>query len=319
MKISVAIPTYNSSATITATLQSVLCQTIAPDEIIVLDDGSTDGTVRIVNEYGTGVVLLQQRNAGVAAARNALCKRVTGDLVAFLDHDDIWHPTYLEVQKKLFQQYPSAGAFFTGHVNFVGFGGYDWNENSTVSVSEVETMDSLNFLRWYNRATGRFGSMSYCCIPRSIFAQLDSEPFRISGVDDSYLCSTLPLLGRNVIYSGRPLVAYRITGQAQSADRLKSFGKWVEVFELLDDRYRETHDFELLRAFELAFATKRRSYGKLLMGADRISEAREQLWRSIQNTSDIGSRAKSATLLASTYLPTSLQPMWPEPLRMNDV
>src|SRR6185436_11096286 len=99
VKISVAIPTYNSSAFIKSTLDSVLHQTVPPDEILVLDDGSTDNTVSILNSYKPQVTVFQRQNRGVASARNILCDLTRGELIAFLDHDDIWHPNYLESQR----------------------------------------------------------------------------------------------------------------------------------------------------------------------------------------------------------------------------
>ena len=121
MKVSVVIPTYNSARTIHAAIDSALAQTIAPYEVIVLDDGSTDGTVSILQSYGSSITVLRQENSGVASTRNTLCKKAQGDLIAFLDHDDIWHARYLEIQQKNATKYPDAVAFFTGHTNFYGY------------------------------------------------------------------------------------------------------------------------------------------------------------------------------------------------------
>ena len=133
VKITVAIPTYNSTATIRSTLESVLAQTARPDEILVLDDGSTDDTISILESYKPRVALFRQENQGVAGTRNALCARASGDLIAFLDHDDIWHPSYLEVQRYFFVEYSEAAAFFTAHVNFNGYGSYEWNEATAMN------------------------------------------------------------------------------------------------------------------------------------------------------------------------------------------
>src|SRR5215468_11652313 len=126
MKVSVAIPTYNSARFIQTTLNSVFNQSVAPDEILVVDDGSTDDTVAILSSYGSSIRVIRQPNQGVAAARNVLAHNVSGDLVAFLDHDDLWHPRYLETQCTGFRLYPQAVAFFAGHVNFVGYEGFQW-------------------------------------------------------------------------------------------------------------------------------------------------------------------------------------------------
>lgn len=132
MKISVVIPTYNSAAVIRLTLDSVLRQTVPPHEILVLDDGSTDDTVAIVESYAPKVSVIRQSNHGVAAARNELSRRATGELIAFLDHDDLWHPRYLEIQGQAYSANPDAVAFFTRHDNFYGLGVYDWRDRKSV-------------------------------------------------------------------------------------------------------------------------------------------------------------------------------------------
>src|SRR4051794_23550692 len=124
MKVSALIPTYNSAATIRGTLDSVLAQTAPADEILVMDDGSTDSTVSILESYRPRITVLQQRNGGVAQARNMLCARATGELLPFLDHDDFWHPDYLKTQRQLFPNHPRPVAFFTGHATLYGAGNY---------------------------------------------------------------------------------------------------------------------------------------------------------------------------------------------------
>ena len=317
MKISVVIPTYNSSATIRATLESVVGQTASPDEILVLDDGSIDDTLSILDAYKSRVTVFQQANRGVAGTRNALCERAQGDLIAFLDHDDIWHPRYLEKQHSLYARYPNAGAFFAGHVNIYGHAGYAWDGHNVHDHPDTEIIEPLNFFNRYNSATGPFGSMSFCCVPKAVLMEMGNEPFCLSGVDDSYLFCVLPLLGRPVVYTPEPLVAYRITEEAQSTNKLKAFRLWVEIFELLTERYERQSDGELRKAFRASFCTKRRSYGKILMGAGMVREARMQLWSSFRGLKSPVSRTKSLALLFSTYLPSFMQPMWPKPSRMH--
>jgi len=319
MKVSVAIPVRNGSATIQATLDSVLRQTVAPDEILVMDDGSTDNTASLASLYEPRVTVFKQENQGVAGARNVLIKKAQGDLIAFLDADDIWHPSYLEVQRRLFADYPAAVALFTGHVNFDGYGTYLWESSPLDISSNVEVIDPLNFSRRYNETTGPFASMSYCCIPKRVLGKVGSEPFsvKVSGADDYYLFNILPLLG-SVVYASAPLVAYRVTSEAQSANRLRGLAWSVGAFELLQTRYRELAETELSKAFGMAFASKRRQYAKLLMGAGKTLEAREQLWRSLGHSRNPESLAKSVGFLFLTYMPAQLQPTWPSSRRQID-
>jgi len=310
MTITVAIAVFNGCRTIQATLDSVLRQTLPPDEILVIDDGSTDDTSSLVRAYTPRVTLVQQENKGVAATRNTLAGLAKGDLIAFVDSDDLWHCRYLETVRQLFVSYPHGVAFFTGHVNFHGYGEYKWDDDSLEAATRTEVISRLEFVRRYNKTTGQFASMSYCSVPKRVLVNLGEQPFCVNGVEDSYLCTTLPLYGP-VVYCPSQLVAYRGTGDSLSVNRLKAFGNWVHVFELLEERYRNEAGEQLRKEFENAYASKRRQYSKLLMAAGKASEARNHLWRSIGNSSDPFSVAKSMALLFISYMPSPLQPKWP--------
>lgn len=97
MKFSVIVPVYNKAPYVRATLESVLAQTLSDFEVIVVDDGSDDGSGDIVSAIPDGRIrLVRQPNAGVSAARNSGIRLAAGDWVAFLDGDDWLHPRYLE-------------------------------------------------------------------------------------------------------------------------------------------------------------------------------------------------------------------------------
>src|SRR5215813_2949226 len=105
MKISTVITLYNLEKYIDDAIQSVLRQSRQPDEIIVVDDCSTDGSADIVAKHGHRVIYIKQEN-NIGALRNSLSglKAATGDIVAFLDGDDIWMPEKLEAIEKEFLQ-----------------------------------------------------------------------------------------------------------------------------------------------------------------------------------------------------------------------
>jgi glycosyltransferase involved in cell wall biosynthesis len=94
--VSVVIPFYNNRATLRRAAESVLAQTVAPREIICVDDGSTDDSAAVLTPLGERVRVLRQRNGGPSAARNAGLGSATGEFIAFLDADDFWMPAMLE-------------------------------------------------------------------------------------------------------------------------------------------------------------------------------------------------------------------------------
>ena len=96
MSVSVVIPAFNVAAWIAATIDTVLAQSRPADEIVVIDDGSTDDTARVLERYGGALRVVRQPNRGLAEARNAGADAATGDRLFFLDGDDTLLPTCLE-------------------------------------------------------------------------------------------------------------------------------------------------------------------------------------------------------------------------------
>jgi len=115
LKVSTVIPTYNRRAQVLGAIESVLRQTVSVDEIIVVDDGSTDGTPELVRErFGSRVKVVQQKNAGAAAARNRGIHEAQGKWIAFLDSDDLWLPTKMERQMEALARFGDrVGLCFT--------------------------------------------------------------------------------------------------------------------------------------------------------------------------------------------------------------
>ncbi len=106
--ISVIIPTYNRGWILTEAIDSVLAQDYKNYELIVVDDGSTDNSREILDNYGQDIIVLRQANKGVSAARNRGIAEAGGQLVAFLDSDDLWLPRKLSRQVDFFKLNPNA-------------------------------------------------------------------------------------------------------------------------------------------------------------------------------------------------------------------
>jgi glycosyltransferase involved in cell wall biosynthesis len=105
-QVSVIIPTYNRAGCLRDAVDSVLAQGFGSFELIVVDDGSSDATPQLLRGYGDSIRVLRQENRGVSAARNAGIASGRGELIAFLDSDDIWLPGKLALQVAFFRQNP---------------------------------------------------------------------------------------------------------------------------------------------------------------------------------------------------------------------
>lgn len=113
--VSVVIPAYNVAAYIGRAVASALAQTARPLEVIVVDDGSADGTGEIAAAMGPLVRVVRQENAGLPAARNAGIRHARGEFIALLDGDDQWRPGHLEAAMRVFAQRPSLQWYCAGY------------------------------------------------------------------------------------------------------------------------------------------------------------------------------------------------------------
>lgn len=120
--VSIVIPLYNKEDFILQALKSIVAQTYTSWECIIVDDGSTDSSARLVKEFdlakNMNCVFLSQRNLGPSAARNAGINSAKGAYIAFLDADDIWLPSKLEKQVTFMEQNPNVGLCLTNYVIF---------------------------------------------------------------------------------------------------------------------------------------------------------------------------------------------------------
>ena len=141
-KVTVIIPAFNAKGTISESIQSVLCQSYQNFEIIIIDDGSTDGTSEyIINIFHDSRIIIKSiKNSGVAEARNTGMKLASGNFIAFLDSDDIWEKNKLERQISFMKERDISFSFTAYQI-------IDQKENI---IGKREATDVLNFNQLLN-------------------------------------------------------------------------------------------------------------------------------------------------------------------------
>ena len=151
---SIIIPVYNSQKTIKRTLLSVLNQTFSDYEIVVVNDGSTDSTLNVLEEFSrySQVTVINQRNAGVSAARNSGLQQASGEYVLFLDADDWVDDDFLMIFKLNLDAWPTesvdlmVGNLNDGRVGKVSQAGFFSNEDIPYVLGELEMSDNIGYL-----------------------------------------------------------------------------------------------------------------------------------------------------------------------------
>ena len=150
MNISVVIPAYNREKTIERCLSSVLNQTYRPLEIIVVDDGSNDDTIKKINDMNNDSIrIIQQTHLGAQAARNRGIKEAKGDYIAFLDSDDEWLPEKLDLQMRLMEEKKDR---------VVTTNCYMMKETSNIYSSDIDTFGLSYRVKGKNLCEGGVGN-----------------------------------------------------------------------------------------------------------------------------------------------------------------
>jgi glycosyltransferase involved in cell wall biosynthesis len=204
--VSVIIPTYNYGRFISEAIESVLAQTRAPKEIIVVDDGSTDDTAEVVARFGTKVRYVRQENAGVCAARNRGVGESDADLIAFLDADDVYVPTSLEKQVARFDEADDIGLVHCGLRVF------DDETGETIRYDVIGGEDDVaeNLLLWDGPVIAGPGAI---IVSRRAFEAVNGFDTSMKVGEDWDFCYRVARKFK-VRFVSEPLVGYRSHGMA---------------------------------------------------------------------------------------------------------
>jgi len=199
---SVIIPSYNRRALIAATLDSVLAANSEEVEVIVVDDGSTDGTIELLVAYGDRIRVLQQENAGAGAARNRGARNATGEYLAFLDSDDLWLAWTVESYGAVVEQ--------GGRPAFIAGSPFIFAREEEVADMERTPLRFLEFADYV--ASGdewRWFSASSFVIRRDVFLAAGGFKERRDVTEDVDLTLRLGVSGRFVQITSPATFAYR--------------------------------------------------------------------------------------------------------------
>jgi len=219
--VSVVIPLFNKRDTIERALESVAAQTLLPAEVIVVNDGSTDGSDAAARRFAAAttacpVRVLDHPNRGVSAARNSGIAAATQPFVAFLDADDRWRPTFLATLHNLIDRFPDAALYGSGFVTV-----RDGREvrRYGVRADEIEARDRSGGRVDYFRAFTREPviSMSSVVAAKTMLECIGGFPEGVAHGEDLLVWARLALTGP-VVLSPEPLAEYDIgvPGQAVS-------------------------------------------------------------------------------------------------------
>lgn len=218
-RVSVVVPTFNRAYCLERTLRSALAQTHRNVDVIVVDDGSTDGTAALLQrmrEEDPRLRVFTQENQGVVAARNTALRQADGDYVAFLDSDDLWFPWKLELQVACFQKEPALGMV--------------WSDMKAVDAAGA-TVDSA-YLRTFYSAYRRFSM-------KQLFDRSSELPSVASPHDRDTVGRTLYV---GDIYSAMLFGSLVHTSTVMlSRERLERVG----LFDMAMGRSGEDYDFHL--------------------------------------------------------------------------
>lgn len=230
-RVSVIIPVYNNAGGIARTLDAVLAQTRADHEIVLVNDGSddTEELERVLEDYRTRLVYARQDNLGASAARNSALCLARGELIAFLDADDIWYPEYLEKQVGFLEASGADMVYCDADLvgdRFLAGKTYMETTPSSGEVGPVSLLDgtcnvitsgTLVRREWLDRA--------------GLFDQ------RSKRAQDFELWFRLARRGARIRYQREVLLAYRVSPDSLSGSNIHRAQRNVAVLDLIGEKY----------------------------------------------------------------------------------
>jgi len=273
--VTAAITTYNRAAFLPRTLESVFAQSRPADEVLVVDDGSTDETGAVLAGYGEQIRVVTQTNGGRSAARNTAVLEARGELISFLDSDDRWLPDKLARQVPVFDQQPLVGLVH-GHVDLI-------DGDDRALPEETEQHHRLFTAAHANGVTYAGYAFDCRCFSSALTARVDAlrdiglyDPSLLLDDYDVYLRMALD---SKIVFLEGPAVAlyrhhpeqmstYELTmGQIQTAQKHLSL---LDVRDDVPDAKLARRNFLLMLARSHAVLSDQQSSRRYLLKAVRL-------------------------------------------------
>lgn len=203
-RFSIIMPLYNKAPYVRKAVESIIGQTYRGWDLVVVDDGSTDGSGEVVKDFDDDRIrLIRQENAGVGAARNCGVAETTAPYICFLDADDWWEPTFLEEMAGLIERHPNAGIYGTGYYIVKNHR----KRVAPIGVDEGFIEGEINYCRVYAKTLCMPLTSISVCMPRTVFSEMGGFPTGIK-LGEDFVLWIHTALKHKVILLNKPLSNY---------------------------------------------------------------------------------------------------------------
>ncbi|MGK0328124.1 glycosyltransferase family 2 protein [Polaribacter sp.] len=198
---SIIIPLYNKFAYIEKAVKSVLAQTFANFELIIVNDGSTDESVNVVQQFtDLRIRIINQPNLGVSSARNKGVNKANYDYIAFLDADDWWDKNFLEEMNRLKEQVPEAGIYGCNYFHVKN----KQNKVSKVGLTEGFKSGYINYFETYSKTFAVPFNCSFVVVKKQVLLEYDGFNHNLKFGEDFDLWVRIALNSK-IAYINKPL------------------------------------------------------------------------------------------------------------------
>ena len=274
-RVSVIIPAYKVASYINETLATVFAQTFGDFEVVIVNDGSpdTEEFERALQPYRERIVYLKQENRGASAARNTGVRAARGELMAFLDADDLWAPNYLEEQLKFMREFECDLACADALIFGVSA---DAGRSYMDSLMEAAPHEGrVSFLELVN--ADRSLITSGVVVRRDLVLKVGLFDEALRNAQDFDLWLRLARHGARLAYQRKVLLSYRSRANSLSGDAINSHQRELRVF----DKIEKSYDFTPAERREVTEVIRRRralleyELGKLYLAPGDFARARE--------------------------------------------